>query len=129
MSAALADRDVFESLSPPPAATVELKGERHADACRELEQTVRTYLREEVRIERRRCFLLQPDTGWNSMEKFVGNELVPQGGKRQSFDWHDPGIDLVAVWSLGRFGSSRIAVAMGAQPVDGQAIVGYYELK
>src|SRR5688500_15696906 len=103
MSSVFADRDVFESLAPPPVATTELQGERHANACRALEQGVRTYLRKEARIERKRCFLVPSDTDWISMEKFVGNELAHQDGKRLSFDWHDPGIDLVAVWSLGRF--------------------------
>jgi hypothetical protein len=129
MSSAVADRDAFDSLSPPSAAVIELQGERHVDACRDLEQGVLKYLREEARIERRRCFLLQPGTGWNSMEKFVDHELATTRAKRVSFDWHDPGIDLIAVWKLGRFGSGRIAVAMGSQLIDGQPIVGYFDLK
>src|SRR5687768_4738379 len=76
MSSALADRDVFASLASPPAAVLEIDGEQHAAACRELEQTVLAYLRQDRRIERRRCFLLQPNTPWNSMEKFVDSQLA-----------------------------------------------------
>jgi hypothetical protein len=128
MSSALADRDVFQSLAPPPAAVAELKAEEHANICRELGRSVLAYLREEGSIEQRRCFLLRPETSWNSMEKFIQNELASQGGKRLAFDWHDPGIDLVAVWKIGRFGAGRIAVAMSPTPVDGQSLVGYFNL-
>lgn len=129
MSSALADRDVFESLAPPPAAVAEIKGEQYANICRELERSVLTYLREEATIEQRRCFLLRPQTSWNSMEKFIENELAVQASKRLAFDWHDPGIDLVAVWKIGRFRSGRIAVAMSSEPIDGQPAVGYFKLK
>jgi len=129
MSSALADRDAFASLAPPPAAVIEIHGQQHAAACRELEQSVLTYLRTSWRIERRRCFLLQPGTPWNSMEKLVDNALAQEGGRRLSFDWHDPGIDLVAVWKIGRFNAEHIAVAMSRQTIDGKPIVGYFDLQ
>ena len=129
MSSALADRDVFASLAAPPAAVLEIEGEQHAAACRELEQTVLTYLRQKGRIERRRCFLLQPGTPWNSMEKFIDSQLARPGGKRVSFDWHDPGIDLVAVWKLGYFGAEQVAVAMSSQSIEGQPLVGYFDVQ
>lgn len=129
MSSALADRDVFVALAAPPATVLEIDGEQHAAACRELEQTVLAYLRQGGRIERRRCFLLQPNTPWNSMEKFVDSQLARQGGERVSFDWHDPGIDLVAVWKIGRFGGGNIAVAMGSNPVEGKPVVGYFDVQ
>jgi hypothetical protein len=129
MSQASADEDdAFLSLAAPPAATVEFEGERHADACRDLERTVLAYLRNEWRIENRRCFLLHAGTPWNSMEKFVDSELNPNGGKRMKFDWHDPGIDLVAVWKIGRFDAEHIAVAMSKEPVEGQPLVGYFAI-
>lgn len=129
MSSAVADRDAFASLAAPPAAVIEIEGEQRAAACRELEQTVLAYLRQKGRIERRRCFLLQPGTPWNSMEKFIDSRLARQGGKRVSFDWHDPGIDLVAVWKLGHFGAGHVAVAMGSQTIDGQPLVGYFDVQ
>jgi hypothetical protein len=129
MSSALADRDLFTALAAPPAAVLEINDEQHAAACREIEQTVLTYLRQNVRIERRRCFLLQPNTPWNSMEKFIDSQLARQGGKRVSFDWHDPGIDLVAVWKIGRFRAEHVAVAMGSQTIDGQRLVGYFDVQ
>ena len=129
MSSVLAIHDAFASLAPPPAAIVEIEGERNAAACRNLEKTVLTYLHDEWSIVQHRCFLLRPGTPWNSMEKFVDNELAPQGGKRLEFDWHDPGIDLVAAWKVGRIGPEHIAVAMSSESVEGQPLVGYFEVK
>lgn len=126
MSAALAGRDVFSSLPSPPAAVTGIDGD--TAACRELERSVLTYLRGQWRIERRRCFLLQPGTPWNSMEKFIDNDLASKGGKRLSFDWHDPGIDLVAVWKIGRLDARHVAVAMGTETIDGKPVVGYFDL-
>ncbi len=129
MSSALANSDAFVSLAPPPAAIVEIDSEQHAAACRDLERTVLAYLRDGWSIVQHRCFLMRPGTPWNSMEKLIENELAHQGGKRLVFDWHDPGIDLVAVWKIGRIGSEHIAVAMGSQPVDGHPLVGYFDVK
>lgn len=128
MSSVLADHDAFASLTPPPAAIVEIEGERHAAACRNLEKSVLTYLRDDWSIVQHRCFLLRPGTPWNSMEKLIDNELADKGGKRLAFDWHDPGIDLVAVWRIGRIGAEHIAVAMSPEPVEGQPLVGYFDV-
>jgi len=121
--------DRLTELRAPPAATHELDGARHAAACHELERTVLAYLRNGWRIEGTRCFLLQPDVTWNSMEKFLDSELAPQGGARQRFDWHDPGHDLVAVWKVGRSGTGYIATAMAHETVEGQPLVGYFAVR
>lgn len=63
------------------------------------------------------------------MEKFVDSQLARQGGKRVSFGWHDPGIDLVAVWKIGYFGAGNIALAMGSNTVEGQPLVGYFDVQ
>ena len=121
--------DRLSGLRAPPAATLELDGVRHAAACHDLERTVLAYLRQGWRIEGTRCFLLQPDVGWNSMEKFLDSELLPQEGMRQRFDWHDPGHDLVAVWKIGHSGAEYIATAMAHETVDGQPLVGYFAVR
>ena len=119
----------LSELRAPPAATLELDGVQHAAACHELERTVLAYLRQGWRIEGRRCFLLQPDVPWNSMEKFLDAEIAPQGGSRQRFDWHDPGHDLVAVWKIGRSGAEHIATAMAHEALDGRPLVGYFAVR
>ena len=124
-----AAQDRLSGLRAPPAATVELDGERHAAQCRELEENVLAYLKKGWRIEGTRCFLLLPEVEWNSMEKFLDSELAPHGGSRQKFDWHDPGHDLVAVWKLGHVRPEYVASAMAKQPVDGRPLVAYFTLR
>jgi hypothetical protein len=118
----------LDELRAPPAAVAELGPGQDADQCQALERTVLAYLREGWRVEGRRCFLMEPDTGWNSMEKFVNNELAPRGGKRQKFDWHSPGHDLVAVWKIGMLRPDFVATAMADEPVEGKPLVAYFTL-
>jgi hypothetical protein len=115
------------ALRAPPAATLELDGTRYAAPCHELERTVLAYLRKGWQIEGTRCFLMQPDVTWNSMEKFLNSELAPQGGARERFEWHDPGHDLVAVWKVGS--ADYIATAMAHEEVDGRPLVGYFAVR
>jgi hypothetical protein len=118
----------IDELRAPPAAVAELAADQDAAQCQALEQTVLAYLREGWRVEGRRCFLMEPDTGWNSMEKFVNNELAPHGAKRERFDWHSPGHDLVAVWKIGMLKPDFVATAMANAPVEGKPLVGYFTL-
>jgi hypothetical protein len=122
-----ATNDLLSEVPAPPAATVELDGKRHAAECRALEQVVLAYLRSGWRIQGSRCFLLQPEVEWNSMEKFLDSDLA--GASRQEFAWHDPGHDLVAVWKVGFIRPDYIACAMAKETIDGRPLVGYFSVK
>jgi hypothetical protein len=129
MSSTSSAREGLDRVPGPPAATENVVDGPHAAACQTLESTVTAYLRDGWRIADRRCYLLRAGTPWNSMEKFVGNELGAHGASRVSFDWHEPGIDRIAVWKLGRFDATHVAVAMAREPIDGQPLVGYFEVR
>jgi hypothetical protein len=122
-------KDDFASLQPPPAATAELDAARNADACKALEGTVAAYLHNRWRVIDRRCFLLETKMDWISTEKLLDNRLAPQGAKRRTFDWHETGSDQVAVWKFGWLKPEYLAVAMAANRVEGQPLVGYFSIE
>lgn len=112
-----------------PAATRELKESEQAAACQALEKSLTAYLRAGWSVAGKRCFLLPAEINWVSTEKFVANELEPQGAKRQRFEWHRPGYDHFAVWKLGWLRPAYLAVAFAPEQVDGQVVAGYFALE
>lgn len=88
------------------------------------------YMKGEYTITAQRYFLTRKDfTTWNAVEKLIGNYVEQDlGGTQERYSWHDPGIDLVAVWKVGD-DPRRIAVAMTKEPLtDGRRLIGYFEL-
>lgn len=121
---------MIETLPDPPHA-VETTDDGCAAACNELTGKLTSYLRDQYTVAASRMFVMDDDIGWVVVEKLAGNQLEQhESGKRQRYEWHRPGYDLVAVWKLGLLKPRYVAAAMTYEPQpDGKRIVGYYELR
>jgi hypothetical protein len=85
------------------------------------------FLRTTYAIKSVHYYRFQKGIPWVAISKRVQNEMSEKSINRVAYDWEEPGIDFVDVYSQGKNG---FAVAMLKDtPTDSEKFVGYYLLK